>query len=67
MKERTYELMSLESNDIMDAKNVVMREILMTNRLMDKVLENKISRLILKNQKVQNAFHKIKTQTVQIN
>ncbi len=48
----------------MDAKNVVMREILMTNRLVDKLLENKISRLIVKNQKIQNAFHKIKTQTV---
>lgn len=38
-----------------------MREILLSNMLLDRLLKNKISALLIKNQDLQNAFHLIKT------
>lgn len=54
----------MESNDIMDAKNVVLRDVLMTNKVLDKVLEFKINDLLHHYQGLQNSYHLIKTETV---
>lgn len=45
----------------MDAKNVVLREVLMTNKVLDKVLEYKINNLLNNFQALQNCYHLIKT------
>ena len=50
----------MESNDIMDAKNVVLRDVLMANKLLDKVLEGKINDLLARYEKVQNNYHIIR-------
>lgn len=36
----------------------------MTNKLLDKLLRGKIASLLMKYQTLQNAFHRIKTETV---
>ena len=59
-KERTYELLSMESNDIMDAKNIVLRDVLMTNKVLDNLLEGKINDLLTHYQHLQNCYHIIK-------
>ena len=63
-KEKTYELLSIESNDIMDAKNVILRNVLMTNKMLNKLLDSQISDLLCRNNKLQNSYHLIKTEAV---
>jgi hypothetical protein len=45
----------------MDAKNVMLRDVLMTNQVLDKLLEGKISDLLTHYQDLQNSYHLIKT------
>jgi hypothetical protein len=63
-KERTDELLSIEMNDILDAKNTVLREVLLTNKALDKLLERKISELLIHYHDLQTSYHMIKTETV---
>lgn len=51
----------MEANDILDAKNIVLRDVLLTHKLFDKLLEGKISDLLNQYQGLQNCYHLIKT------
>lgn len=51
----------MESNDIMDAKNIVLREVLMTNKVLDNILKFKINNLLNYYQGLQSSYHLIKT------
>ena len=59
-KERTYELLSMESNDITDAKNIILRDALLANKFMSTLLENKIEELLRSNQFYEDSYHQIK-------
>lgn len=45
----------------MDAKNVVLRDVLLSNKVLDKLLESKINDLLGNYQELQNSYHLIKT------
>ena len=63
-KERTEELQSIESNDVLKAKNVEMKNICLVNKVADCLFEAKIQSLIKSYAKVQDAFHTIQVKTV---
>lgn len=50
----------MESNDIMDAKNVVLRDVLMANKLLGKLLEGKINELLARYEDFQKSYHIIR-------
>ena len=58
------ELQSIESNDILRAKNMEMRNICLINKVVDSLLETKIQKLIQSYSDIQNAFHTIQVKTV---
>lgn len=56
----------MESNDIMDAKNVVLRDVLMANKLLGKLLEGKINELLARYEDFQKSYHIIRNETVRL-
>ena len=63
-EERTQELRNIEGNDPFDTTNIISRNIALTNKLADQILEQKIHCLLANYGDTQNAFHKIKNKTV---